>query len=151
MNNEFNKKQMFENISYALKLFGKRIGELESETGVSTGYISRTSKDDGAKPGIDFIVKAADALNMSVDTLLNVNLSGLTETERYVINFLDKLNTDTNKGKLEWIARSEHDYNKLEADINGCVDHPLFSFESFYEEGDTEYPDCVERVVFISH
>lgn len=148
---EFNKKLMFDNISYALSILGKRIGELEKETGVSTGYVARASKDENAKPGIDFIVKAADALNMSVDTLLNVDLSGLTETERYLVSFLDKLKSDTNSDKLDWIVKTPHDYNCLEPDINGDVYHPLFSYEEFYEEGETEYPEHVQRVVFISN
>ena len=94
MSVEFNKQLMLDNISFMLKEFGKKIGELEAEAGVSPGYISRTSKDDKAKPGIDFIVKVAEALNTSVDTLLNIDLSGLTPTERYLISFLEKLKSE---------------------------------------------------------
>jgi hypothetical protein len=36
-------------------------------------------------------MKAAEALNVSVDTLLRVDMSSLTPTEQYLITFLEKL------------------------------------------------------------
>ena len=86
---EFDKKRMLENISFLLKEKGKKIGELETEAGVSVGYISRTSKDENAKPGIDFILKVAEALNISVDMLLKVDLTDLTPTEKYLLSFFE--------------------------------------------------------------
>ena len=151
MSTDFNKQLMLDNISFMLKEFGKKIGELEAEAGVSPGYISRTSKDDKAKPGIDFIVKVAESLNTSVDTLLNINLSSLTPTERYLISFIEKLKRDTAEDKLDWVRSSAGSLNRMECDINGNVDHPLFSYEKFYEDGECDYPDEVERVVFMSH
>lgn len=35
--------------------------------------------------------------------------------------------------------------------MNGYVEHPLFSYETFMEQGEDEYPEEVSRVVFISH
>lgn len=151
MSTEFNKQLMLDNIYFMLKEFGKKIGELEAEAGVSPGYISRTSKDDKAKPGIDFIVKVAEALNTSVDTLLNIDLSGLTPTERYLISFIEKLKRDTADDKLEWIRSSADSLNRMECDMNGYVEHPLFSYETFMEQGEGDYPEEVSRVVFISH
>ena len=52
MNIEFNKQLMLDNISFLLKESEKKIGELESEAGVSAGYISRISKEGNTKPGI---------------------------------------------------------------------------------------------------
>ena len=51
MTEEFNKKIMLDNISFLLNESGKKIGELETEAGVSTGYISRISKDEKTKLG----------------------------------------------------------------------------------------------------
>lgn len=151
MGEEFNKKMLFDNISYLIKKREMKIGELESEAGVSPGYISRTSKDGGAKPGIDFIMKAATALNVSVDTLLRVDLASLTSTEQYLISFLEKLVADTMNDKLDWNRESAEALNyRLETDMNGNCDHPLFSQEKFLEQGETEYPDEVIRTVFIS-
>ncbi len=151
MTTEFNKQLMLDNISFLLKEFGKKIGELETDAGVSPGYISRISKEGNTKPGIEFIMKVADSLNTSMDTLLNVDLAEMTPTERYLISFLEKLNKDTLDDKLDWNRESADRLNRAETDINGNPDHPLLSYETFYEEGECEYPEEVSRVVFVSN
>lgn len=150
MSKEFNKQQMLDNITFFLQEFSKKIGELETEAGVSPGYISRITKDEKTKPGIDFIVKTADALNVSVDTLLNADFSEMTPTERYLVKFIEKLIRDTQEDKLDWDREANDILNRMEPDINGYVSHPMLSYETFMEEGETEYPDEVSRTVFIS-
>ena len=148
---ELNKKRLFDNISYMLKKSGKKIGELETEAGVSSGYISRTSKDNNTKPGIDFILKVAAILNVSVDTLLNVDLSRLTPTEQYLLSFLEKLTKDTLDDKLDWNRESaEYLNHQLVLDKRGNCDHPLFACATYMEEGEEGYPDEVTRIVFTS-
>lgn len=148
---EFNKKLMLDNISFLLKEFGKKIGELEAEAGVSPGYISRATKEGGTKPGIDFIINVAEALNTSIDTLIGVDLSALTPTERYLISFMEKLKRDTIEDKLDWVRDSADSLNRMDTDCNGYVAHPLFSLETFYEKSECEYPEEVTRVVFTSN
>lgn len=150
MNNEFNKQLMLDNISYLLKETGKKIGELETDSGVSPGYISRISKEGNTKPGIDFIMNVADSLNVSINTLLNVDLTEMTPNEKYLLSFLEKLNNDSIDDKLDWNSESADQLNRAETDRNGNTDHPLLSLETFYEEGETEYPEEVTRVVFVS-
>lgn len=151
MSAEFNKKLMLDNISFKLKETGKKIGELETEAGVSTGYISRTSKDGNTKPGIDFVINVAEALGISVDTLINVNMAGLTPTELYLISFFEKLKKDTVADKLEWNRESEEILNSQNPDMIAYCDHSLFNVETFFEGGETEYPEEVTSVVMISH
>ena len=150
MTNDFNKQLMLDNISFLLKEFGKKIGELEADAGVSTGYISRISKEDNTKPGIEFIMKVANSLNISMDTLLNANLAEMTPTERYLLSFLEKLSKNTLDDKLDWNRESADRLNRAETDQNGYPLHPLLSQETFYEESGSEYPDEVSRIVFVS-
>jgi len=150
MTDEFNKQIMLDNISFLLNESGKRIGELETEAGVSAGYISRITKEEKMKPGIEFIMKVAESLNISIDTLLNVDLGEMTPTERYLVSFLEKLNKDTLDDKLDWNVETADELNRMETDMNGYVEHPLFNHETFYEESECEYPDEVSRVVFTS-
>lgn len=150
MSEEFNKKLMFENISFALKKFGKKIGELEASVGVSPGYISRTSKEPNTKPGVDFVVNVAKELGTSIDTLLNVNMTELTPTEQYLLSFLEKLKKDTIDDKLIWNTESADSLNRQEPDMDGYVEHPLFSYETFFEQSEVEYPEKVSRVVMTS-
>jgi len=151
MAEEFNNKLILDNISFLLKEFGKKIGELETESGVSPGYISRLSNDSKAKPGLEFIMKVAESLNTSVDTLLKVDLSEMTPTERYLMSFLEKLNKDTIADKLDWDRESADMISRTEVNIDGGTDHPLLSYETFYEEDAFEVPEEVSRVVFVSN
>lgn len=148
---KFNKQLMLDNIAYLLKETGKKIGELETESGVSTGYISRISKDGNTKPGIDFIMNVADSLNVSINTLLNIDLTEMTPNEKYLLSFLKKLNKDTIDDKLDWNRESADQLNRAESDRNEDTGHPLLSVETFYEESQTEYPEEVTRVVFVSN
>ena len=128
MTEQFNPKILFDNIDFLIKSENRKIGEVESEAGVSAGYISRTSKDGGSRPGIDFIMNIAKVLHVSIDTLLKVDISSLTPTERYLISFLEKLEHDTVHDLLAWERVSAESLNNMEADRNGITNHPLFDF-----------------------
>lgn len=124
MTKEFDKKRLLNNISYLIKEQNIKTGEFEKAVGVSPGYISRSLKDELSKPGIDFVVNAANYLNVSIDALFDVDLWSLTSTERYLISFIDKLSKDTNEDKLLWVKETIQD---LKIDPY-CVDiHPLFA------------------------
>lgn len=151
MNVEFNKRLLFENIAFLVKERGLKIGELETAAGVSSGYISRASKEGGPTPGVEFIVNVANKLMVSIDTLISAHMAELTPTERYIISLLNKLERDTNNNKLDWKRESAESLNSMEADINGCVDHPLFKFETFSEWNDSNGPIEQSGVRFISH
>lgn len=151
MRKSFNSKLMFDNIAFLVKESGRKIGELEAESGVSAGYISRTSKDGGAKPGIDFVVKVADALGVSIDVLLNINLSELSPTERYLLSFLDKLRRNTLDFKLDWEPASADQLNNMKPGHTGYVNHPLFSVQSSMEKTEDGCPKQVRHAVMISN
>lgn len=148
---DFNKDLMFRNIVFLLSEFGKKIGEFEAETGVSAGYISRASKDDKSKPGIEFVVKAADVLGTDLDSLIRTDYSALTSTERYYLDFINKLKSDTLADKLDWDRESADYLNNLRLDFEDKVHHPLFSVKTFYEQSETEYPEEVTRPVMTSN
>ena len=113
--------------------------------------MSRLEKEGNtAEPSMEFIVTAAKLLKVSIDTLITVDLTGLTPTEQYIVSFFDKLKADTLKDKLDWNRETAFNLNRMEADINGRVYHPLFAEETFYEETECEYPEEVTRIVFNS-
>lgn len=147
---EFTKERLISNLYHLIKVSGKKIGELEVDAGVSPGYISRMNKDEAGKPGIDFIIKAADQLNVSIDTLLGVDLSKLSRTEKYTLDFIEKLIQETEAENLRWEKETASELNNQEANGWSNMDHPVFSYETFYEEGEGDYPEQVSRVVFDS-
>lgn len=149
----FDKTKCFSNIRELLQTNPDvKIGQIEKEAGVRLGYMSRLEKEGNtSEPSMEFIVSAAKLLRVSLDTLISVDIAGLTPTEQYIVKFFDKLKADTLADKLDWHIESPDYLNRLEGDINGSVDHPLFWMETFYEESECEYPEEVTRIVFSSH
>lgn len=150
MSYEFDKDILFGNIAYLLKEREKKIGELESDAGVSPGYISRTSKEENTRPGIDFIVKVAEVFEVSMDTLLRVKLYEISSTEKYILSFLEKLNQDTIQEELDWKREIPDSLNHQDDDILDKPIHPLFEYKEYFQENGSEYPDLVKRYVFMS-
>lgn len=148
----FNKTLCFSNIRELLRQNPEvKIGQIEKEAGIRLGYMSRLEKEGNtSEPSMEFVVSAAKLLKVSIDTLISVDLTGLTPTEQYLINFFDKLKADTLKDKLDWNRETAFNLNRMESDMNGYVDHPLFNYETFFEESECEYPNEVTRIVFDS-
>lgn len=146
---EFNSELFFGNINYLLHVQDKRTGKFETEAGVKPGYMSRMSKD--SKPGIDFIMKAADILGISVDSLLKVNISELNPTEKYFFDFMEKLKHDTDARKLNWEVESADYLNRYAKNTCGGIMHPLFSEETFYIPEEDGYSREVTEIIFKSH
>lgn len=148
----FNKTLCFSNIRELLRLNPDvKIGQIEKEAGIRLGYMSRLEKEGNtSEPSVEFIVTAAKLLKVSLDTLVSVNLAGLTPTEQYIVKFFDKLKEDTIADKLNWNRQVAASLNNIEPGYNGEIWHPLFSEETFWEENETEYPDHVTRIVFNS-
>ena len=130
MSVEFNKERLFRNIHYLIKKRGVKIGDLETSSGVSTGYIARTMRDEKSKPGIEFVMKVAEELWVTTDELLRLDLEQLTETEKYLHSFLSKLVKDTNAGKVEWQVESVDELDRP-FDMNGNSLHPLYDIEDY--------------------
>lgn len=148
----FNKFLCFSNIRELLKEQDVKIGQIEKEAGCQPGYMSRLDKpSNNSEPAVEFLVTAAKLLGTSLDTLLLVDLAGMTPTEKYLVTFFDKLKSDTLEDKLDWNIETSDYLNRLEPDMDGWVQHPLFEVETFLEEGETEYPDEVTRIVFTSN
>lgn len=147
---EFEKVVLFDNIAYLLKENDMKVGELETKAGVSVGYISRT-KEGNAKPGIDFIMKVASILNVSLDALLTTELKALTPTEKYLVTFLEKLIRDTGDDKLYWNVEKFSSLNRLLGPHGSDYGkHPLFNEETFYYHDESNYPQEYSRIVFHS-
>ena len=88
----FNKKLCFSNIRELLKNSDVKIGQIEREAGLKVGYVARLEKDDNtAEPSMEFIMTASKMLKISIDTLVSIDLTDLTPSEKYLIDFFGKL------------------------------------------------------------
>lgn len=148
----FNKTICFSNIRELLKDNSDvKIGQIEKEAGIRLGYMSRLEKgDNAAEPSVEFIVTAAKLLNVSVDTLISMDLANLTSTEKYLVSFIEKLKSDTIQEKIYWNVETQFDLDRQLVDCNGESTHPLFSLETYYRQSECEYPDEVTDNVYVS-
>ncbi|EKX98184.1 helix-turn-helix domain-containing protein [Selenomonas sp. oral taxon 138] len=148
----FDRTIFFDNISYLIRKNDLKIGEIENSAGVSAGYISRASKDEKSKPGVEFVMKVAELLHINVDTLLRADLTNATPTEKYLMSFLGKLNSDTVADSLNWVRESRVELNRLQEDEYGNTGHPLFKLRTYDASNDyDESVGEVTQVVFASH
>lgn len=129
----FDKKVCLDNIRTLAKEKGIKLGELEEQAGVSTGYISRIDKSE-SYPSLEFILKTADILSVSIDYILNSRLSVMNATDLYIARFTNKLIIDTNANNLNW-EKEEKSYLKDKTfflDSNDAFYHPLFTETKSY-------------------
>ena len=126
----FDKKICIGNIYHLAKLKDIRIGDLERQCGVSTGTLSRLSKEDNtANPGIEFVTQAAGILGVSLDSLVTADHTAATATEEYLLGFIGRLISESSRDMLEWVRENEKDYPNLLAEGGHVVEHPLFDTE----------------------
>ena len=142
----FNKKLCFSNIRELLKNSDVKIGQIEREAGIKVGYVARLEKDDNsAEPSMEFIMTASKMLKISIDTLVSIDLTDLTPSEKYLINFFDKLKLDTTNDKLDWLRTTAKELGPDEAE-----GHPLYQIEEHYVNSGCEYPDVCYKYIFDS-
>ena len=115
------------NIRYLLKEHPEvKIGQIEAEGGVSTGYTSKLERaGNKSDPPIEYIAAAAKAFNISVDTLLFVPLEEMTASEKYLLRFLEKVERDTTEEKIIWERESSTTLNKSASADGYDFIHPL--------------------------
>lgn len=148
----YDKYNCLNNIDYLLEKQDKKVGQLESEAHVRVGYMSRIKRTGrSTEPSLQFVASAAKMFNVTVDELLYAKMKEGSETENYLMQFINKLMKDTREEKLFWNKESEDDLRSIGSDISGEVEHPLLSYETFMEEDENGHPEEVSRVVFKSN
>ena len=121
----YEKERCLSNIYALAKERGIKIGDLEENAGVSKGYLSRVAKPDyQGSPSIEVLDAMAHHLEVGIDYLVNYDPNALSESEQFVMRFLDKLATRTEAGKLEWRYETAA---VLTAGDDAGVENPLVS------------------------
>lgn len=124
----FDKNVCLNNIYFLAKQKGIKIGELETECGASTGYLSRLKQN--GNPGIEFLVSAANRLHVSLDALVSHSYDKANPTEEYLHDFIEKITLDSDSGNLPWVYETSEQLETVEVDDHGDSCHPLY--ESVY-------------------
>ena len=124
----FDNSVLVSNITYLAKSNEIRLGELEKMLGISTGYISRTARENANKRlSIDVVWKVAKFFDVSIDDLISRDFRIPSETADLLRQFIVKLSTQTMLDEIEWDCEGGYI----------CESSPmLFRFPLFTEEND---------------
>lgn len=100
---DYDNTLLVKNISFLLKKTGLRIGDLESAIGLSTGYISRTSKPGaGRKMSIDSVWKIARLFSTEMQELVEKDMEEPTYNTALVLRFIGKLIAQATDEDIRW-------------------------------------------------
>lgn len=104
MNKQYDKNRLVSNIEYLLKRRNIKVGDLENQCGVSTGYISRLKNNDNndTSPSAEVLLKLSKVLNVSLTSLLCSEYESMTETELFLQMFLVDIINKTESNQLVW-------------------------------------------------
>lgn len=114
----FRKDYFISNFKRLTAMKKVKIGDIETEALLTPGYLSRLDKDGNVTdPNIEFVVTAADMLGVTVDELIRGDIAELTETEQFILNFLNKLIKDTREDSINWLTeKSQEQFNSFMPD-----------------------------------
>lgn len=100
---EFDSGTLAANIAFLSKKNGMRVGELEETLGISTGYISRTIKENSKKKmSIDNVWKIARLFSTDIRTLTETQMWTSHGNTDLLIEFLERLYQDTCDNYFTW-------------------------------------------------
>lgn len=102
---EFENYYLIQNINYITKKNDLRIGELEKLLGISTGYISRTAKENSSKKmSVDVVWKIAKLFDVDIKTLIETDLRIPNTNTELIKKFIAKINLQTQENVIEWTS-----------------------------------------------
>ena len=138
----FDKTRCINNIYSLAKERGIKIGDLEEGSGMSKGYLSRVAKPDyQGSPSIEMLDAMAHQLGVGIDFLVNFDPDVLSANEQFVMKFIDKLSTQTEAEKMEWLYET---MTTLNAEDDSKVDNPLVSVTKQYSDDFDKWYDTHE-------
>lgn len=100
---EFDNTTLAKNITFLAKRMGIRVGALEDLLNISTGYLSRTTKENSKKRmSVDVLWKLAKIFEIDILSLVESELWIPHSNTDLVTRFLERLYQDTKDNYLSW-------------------------------------------------
>ena len=97
------KDKYFNNLRTVLKAEDIRLGQFEIDNGFTRGQTARWENSEyDINPGIEYFIAAKKATGISIDTMLEIDMSGINQDELYMIRVLDSIIRDTLSKRISW-------------------------------------------------
>ena len=110
---KFDRNQILENIHALIRKKNLKIGDVETASGLSVGYLARLANAENTFPSLETMVRLAKALGVSVDWLVEGRNEGMTDHAEYLNQFIQRLFDQTKSGLLDWGRFTVWDINTL--------------------------------------
>ena len=124
----YDKNRFINNVRFLAEKRNLKMKDLETAGGVAIGYFSRLKQGEkNVAPGAELLIAVAEKLSVTVDALLTYDFSQISETEAEVMQYLDKLITETKSRKLAWQEDPAGYLDTTLVNPDGTVPHPLFT------------------------
>ena len=149
----YDKYQLKDNIRNYLERSGVALGELETESGMSKGGLSRWEKSIATSElPLSFILKASDSFGVTVYELLYGDALGQSDSDKKIIDFLGSLQELTDERKIKWEViepldkrsnklsyQNTGNLSRLYRDAEGVFFKSDFSFDYVYKANKKSY------------
>lgn len=107
------------NIKHFVNLKDMKLGDFETKAGVRVGYLASINNNSSCTvPSTMFLKTASEILDVSIDNLINKDLTQLSKDEILIANFIEKLRSRSFKGLVSWKKQSLNDINKIVQSVN---------------------------------
>lgn len=128
----YNKKKLFDNIYHLISRNNYKVSDIEERLHVSKGYLART-RDSKNVPSIEFLVNISKIFRVSTELLLNFDLTTISESQQLPLDFILKLELDTNLKNITWERKRVEEYKRNP--FTGYDDNDIF-FDVDFEDGE---------------
>lgn len=105
--NNLDYKKCIANIRYLLKERGVGLGQIEESAGYSRGYLCRLEKTS-SMPSVKFLNACSKELKVTIDTLINGDVSTFEGDIQYKFDFVHALITKTENDFLDWKKNTDN-------------------------------------------
>jgi len=109
---KLDREKLLNNLQYRMGSMGYTATTLEAEIGVYNGYISRMKSDPQKLPALDIAYKMAQALDVSVDWLIEGSAAPEDKDSVYLRRFLRRLFEMTSNREMRWTSYAYHEINE---------------------------------------
>ena len=110
----FDITRFINNVNSIIAIKGYKVGDVEKKAGVSVGYLSKLiSRGSEGGPATSITVNLANVLGVSVEQLVEGDYSKVDSGLATLMEFIDKLNLDTDNSKLEWTSYKIYQINEM--------------------------------------
>ena len=99
---KFSQERLLHNIFSLIKQQNLKIGEVEKNSGLSVGYLSRLTKSENSFPTVETVWRIAKTLGVSLEWLIEGSGARGNHHAEYLIQFMSRLYDQTRDDQMDW-------------------------------------------------